>query len=239
MQKPNKEFILYIIGILIAFAVIIIGLFLNYGKQIIPESLTRILSSFLLSIFVILVTDKLSLRARDSNLDKFHTKIQNHINTFPRSNLITEFHSSDEAMEYLCQRIPFATTIFNTRISKYNVRPKSQLDDRYSSTIKKGLKSGLSYKEIISPGFQERSVELNGYAKNSSEGTYFFSVADFEAPSFMNFTILEYKSGEKELIFGWATSILNGTENKAYKIVDTRVISYYLSFWYSLFPPSK
>lgn len=234
----TKELILYIIVILFAVGSLILGLTTDVFGLIEDEANVP-LASAAIAIFVMLIGDRVTAVIRESSFQKgLNDTIQNIKRSTPNLYSITEFESSDIAMEYLCTRLQFTKLILNTKVSKDTIPPSRDIGVKYLVAIKSALNNGLVYKDIISPGFQDYANELAEFQTNA-KGTYQFTLLDSINPTFLNFTILEYKNGERELIIGWATSQYMGTEQRAYAIKDSRVVAYFDSYYTALYTQSQ
>jgi hypothetical protein len=194
---------------------------------LISDPTTATLASLGFSILIFMIIEKISTFMEISNLkESINEEIDKKFSGIPIFNIITEYKTADEAMEYLCSKLPLANTILNTKISKDTIHVNNELGKRYKKTLKECIKNGLTYKDVISNGFEEYKTELELYSKGLT-GKYICKNVDIDLSCFINFIILIYKNGEKELLIGWATSAYNGTEIPAYKISDSRIISYF------------
>jgi hypothetical protein len=144
---------------------------------------------------------------------------------------VVHFSTSDEAMEYLTRRITSAKTCLNTRISRHAVPPKAKVGDPYQKAVRKAISGGTTYREVISTGFKDRADELASYAIEKP-GSYNFHITPAETSSFANFTVLDYGNGEsKEVVLGWTTSKVAGTEQPALLISDTKVADFFSQYF--------
>jgi len=197
---------------------------------LIKDASASTMASLGLAILLFLIGERLtnaqSQRSFNNNLVN---EIQKHLSSLPVANTITEFTSADLAMDYLCEKLPTAKIVWNTKISKDAISPRDAFASKYSKALREALKKGLVYKDILSPGFTEYASDIEQFCKNKP-GKYLFKVVDVKLNSFINFIVIEHKNGEKELVFGWATSDLNGTESPAYRITDTRIVNYYVDY---------
>ncbi|HEY6457804.1 MAG TPA: hypothetical protein VIY90_21220 [Steroidobacteraceae bacterium] len=192
-------------------------------------------ASFATSLLVLLLGDRIAAGTRESVLKRDLARtMRETLAGVPEINTIFEFPTSDDAMEYLCSRIPSSRVILNTKISAAGVEPRRHIGERYSQILTKALESGLVCKDVISPIFQPSSEFLRDISGKRA-GSYQFKVMADQPPCFLNFIVLEYETGQEELLIGWATSAYMGTEQKAFKIQDNRVIDYFKSYHASLF----
>lgn len=236
--------IVYIITIILTGVALFVGLSSNMFGLF--DNQTKIqFASFASSVLILLIGDRLATLLSNRNLIQDHAqiidnKIQDHalnidnkFSEIPQINVIKEFATSDDALLYLANRIQDSKVIMNTKISKEVIQYRQDVGSLFNSAIKKALKNGLIYRDLISPGFEDSSEKLKQYSDNCN-GTYEYQIQDEITSSFLNFIILDY-GDEEELVFGWATSVYMGMEQKAYKVRDKRVISYFKDYHRSLF----
>lgn len=193
-------------------------------------------ASFMVAILIIIIGDQLAsfLNARGA-LNQFSNTVTNCLRQIPHMNSIEEFSSSDNAMKYIASRIPDCRSILNTKISKDSIEPRQDVSVIYTKMLKKALKNGLSYRDIISPGFENYSTELHQYSQECI-GNYDYFIQNHVSSSFLNFIVMHFKDEniEPELIIGWATSPIMGTDQKAFKVRDKRIINYFTTYHHSL-----
>lgn len=196
---------------------------------------TIVIASLSLSIALLILTDRIAAGIRESFYHKNIAKlVKEQATQVPRYDVIREFMTSDEAMDYLCSRIAEAKVVVNTKISNHAVSPLKTVGKRYEDALVKSLKNGLIYKDLVSKGFKDYAEQMEKLAAGT-KGKYEFRVATIDAPSFLNFIVLEFRSGEAELLIGWATSDSVGTEQRAFRILDDRVINYFKAYHSSLY----
>lgn len=227
--------IIYIISIALSGIALFLGLSSNmFGLFKNPTSAQ--FASFATGIFIIIIGDRLASFLHDRDLlNKFSEKVMVCFRRVPHMNVIEEFTTSDDAMNYVASRIPDCRSILNTKISKDSIEPRRDVSLIYTKVLKKALKNGLSYRDIISPGFESYSNDLRQHS-NECNGTYDYCIQKDISSSFLNFIVLHFKddNAEPELIIGWATSSIMGTDHKAFKIKDQRIINYFAMYHQSL-----
>lgn len=191
-------------------------------------------ASFAAAILIIFIGDRLaSLLSKSNLLQNLSQMLSDKLNEVPQINVIKEFATSDDALKYIASRVQDSKVILNTKISKEAIPPRQDIGLLFTNAIKKALKNGLVYRDIISPGFEEYSKELKQYSVKCN-GNYEYRIQEGISSSFLNFIILDY-GDEEELVFGWATSSFMGTEQKAFKLRDKRLITYFKDYHHSLF----
>lgn len=228
------QVVTYAITTLLAAISLIGGLTTNFFG-LVEEGLVVPIASASTAIFLFIIGDRVAMVFRDksfsSNMEKIIPKI---ISSSPDLYSVTEFLSSDKAMEYLCSQLRFAKVVLNTKISKDAIPPRRDVGDEYLAAVKAALKAGLVYKDVVSPGFKDYAEDLLKYQAKET-GTYQYTLLDSNDPAFLNFIVLEYESSDEEVIIGWATSPYIGTEQKAYSIRDRRLISYFRQYHAALY----
>lgn len=228
------EILIYTLCLILALVAYVFGISDDFFG-LLSDPTHSILASFFGGILIFLIGDRITAGIREHLLK---TAIANSttkaFSGIPQINNVIEYPSSDHAMRYLTSRIPDAAIMLNTKISKEKVEPRSDVGPEFHKAIKKAVKSGLCIKDIVSEKYHDTAEEFKNES-DSMTGTYQYSVMQEAPPCFLNFIILEYSTGEKELMFGWATSNYMGTEQKAYMIRDSRVISYFEKYHTALF----
>ncbi len=228
-----REIVIYVLGIVLFVVCFVLGTGTNFFNTT-KDAATATYWSLALSIGVFLVTDRCAASARETNLHASMCRaIESLASRFPQLTAIVCYPNCNAAMEYLCCRIPDARVAWNTKISIDAVPAHHSVADAYEQAIQKGLRSGLVYKDVISAGFKHYAERLAEYAKTRS-GEYRYAVNDAQTPTFLNFIVLEYGSGEEEVVFGWATSSKHGNEQPAFCVRDSRVVQYFKSYHGSL-----
>lgn len=223
---------IYTITTIIAFIGFFAGITTDFfGLLAKPEYVP--IGSCSIGILALLIGDRIASSITISSQNEHQRqKLEEYISSTPLLNLITEFRDCDTAMEYLTSRMPFAHTIWNTKISGDSIEPRD--GSRYESALKQSIKLGLDYKDIVSAGFDEYA---NGLQKNAQgkKGTYSYKTLTDHPNSFINFVIIRDRNGDEELIFGWATSKNRGNEQSAFKVMDKRIISFFKEYHGDLF----
>lgn len=228
------ELLTYIIATLLALFCLIGGLTTDFFG-LVQEGPGASVASAVTAISLFVIGDRIASVLRGKYFVRNIEKIVHSITqSTPDLYCIIEFPSSDNAMVYLCSRLPFTKTVLNTKISKDAIPPRRDIGDKYVVAIKAALNDGIVYKDIVSTGFKGYAEDLSEY-QSTVKGTYQFSLLDSNDPAFLNFIILEYKDNQEELIIGWATSPYVGTEQKAYMIRDRRIISYFKTYHAALY----
>lgn len=225
----GRDLLLYLLGLVIFAVTLIVGIRTDVWGTVQDPS-TAVLASLALSLGAFLVLDRIAAAMRDvSNYDRVASAIADLQGELPRAAGVFEFASSNDAMQELSSLIPNARLVLNTKVSKAAVMARSDVGQEYERAIEKGLRRGLTYRDVVSEGFVDYAESLTRYAEGK-RGEYSYVVLREVAPVFLNFIVIEMPSGERQLIVGWATSAASGAEQKAFRLVDPRVIDYFVSY---------
>jgi len=182
------------------------------------------------SLLIILAGDRITCGLRDQAAIKEVSRIVGTtMSRAPVLDVVIEFPNCNDAIEYLCSRLPYACTVLNTRVSDTGVAPRTDIGDKWSKIIAKRVKAGLVFKDIVSPTFNEYAKQLESACSNAG-GSYNYTVLANTPPSYLNFIVLEYQNGDEEVLLGWATSTYKGMEQRAYTIRDKRMIAYFRDY---------
>lgn len=138
---------------------------------------------------------------------------------------IYQTYTGDAAMHELIRLIPSVRSAHNTRI----LSPKmSQLsysgDSPWDDSICRGLTNGLVFREVVSPD-NENLARLRTSHAAGCDGTYRASVLRHNLPSFMNFIVVEYDTGHKDVWFGWIVSEMAGWEGTVIRTGEQRIVA--------------
>ena len=189
------------------------------------------------AIVILLIGDRTAGWIRDKHFrDEVTAAVSNLARSLPSYYVIHEFASSDNAVQYICQRLPLARAAFNTKICRDAIPLSRDAGDKYMIAVRSALDVGVFYKDIVSPGYIDYAEELRHY---QGKGQYHFRVLDTNVPSFLNFIALEYDQEDEEVIIGWATSKTSWTDERAYLVRDRRLVSYIKMYHTALFDQSQ
>jgi hypothetical protein len=205
-----------------------------------PNPTNANFASLGMSLLILLIGDRITSGLRDRAAIRQVGDIVNKItSSVPLLDVINEFPNSNDALDYLCARLPYATAVLNTRVSDIGVAPRTTIDSKWGKTILRQVKAGLVFKDIVSPAFAEYAKKLALDAGTFPTGKYEYAVLANTPPSFLNFIVLEYKNGDQEVLIGWAASVYKGMEQRAYKVRDKRMISYFRDYHGQLYMLAK
>lgn len=220
-----KELATYCIGLLVTCITFIVTLqtqLFSFATD--SDPIVAILGSFCIATLAFLVTDRIACTVSHKQaLDGVLKMLKSWHDELPHvSSSTTRFESSEKAFEYLCLRMPDALEVLNTKLSQHKEPPQGKFQNDYLATIKRCITKGLVYNDLVTIGLSEYAKDLKKYSA-SRNGTYKYCIVG-TMPSSINFTVLKFPQGEKELLIGWVTSKSLGMEQPAFKILDLRII---------------
>jgi len=142
---------------------------------------------------------------------EFSSLLEQMKGTFDGLHHVRTFSGPQEALEYFETRIPEMTTILNTSVctaAQKEIVKKQYIEQPwyrdYISKIVYALRAGkVKYKDILSPSI----VEITGhryhiFEQQNLSPSYEPRVCQGDV-KFTEFTIIYYKSGPPEVLFGW------------------------------------
>ncbi len=188
--------------------------------------------SYALSVFFLLVGHTISSLIREArSLNEMRLEaadIERRLrNSIPYINSLHLLDTSDDAFQYLETVLPLARTAKNTRLTL--VKPGTYITEAgksYEEALKKSIKAGLQFKDVICPLFVESAERLLSKTKGS-RGLYDCAVLEKVPDVFLNFIVLTYTDGMKEVLLGWAITKSSGFEQRCIRIADNRVAEYF------------
>jgi hypothetical protein len=135
-----------------------------------------------------------------------------------------ELFTGDEAMHHVAKLFSTARVVLNTRIFSGEFNPMENPGHHsWDKQLRAAVKNGLSFREVVSAG----NLELVCDRKRNltkGRGAYEAVVVDYSFDSFMNFVLLEFKDGSKEVWFGWLISAGAGFEQHVVRTTEKQVI---------------
>lgn len=135
-------------------------------------------------------------------------------------------YSGDDAMLKLMEilqegkaRVMLNTRILSPDISKWSFA----IDSPWDIAVRQAVDSGLTFREVVSPADRELA-QGRLEASKGKRGHYNAWILDHKLPSFLNFSIVHYKDGRKEVLFGWVVSVTHGYEGTVIRSTDSRIV---------------
>lgn len=148
--------------------------------------------------------------------------------SLPQTRAFAALVTSAEGLTYLERILPDAKTVYNTRlISTLEKPPRSDSTGKQSTewdeALAASLKNGAHVYEVVT-----RAWEAECRALDDAHQTYHCKVIDMVMPSFLNFIVIEYKSGqEREVLFGWLSTTKGGFDNSCFRTTEPRVVEFF------------
>lgn len=142
---------------------------------------------------------------------------------------------ANSALLYLECQFPLIRSMVNTRIaSDENAGYSTAQGKSYSAAIEKAIKNGLQLREIVNKPWQQSAEErrkslTSKIAFGPVNGSYEFQVLNTSLPSFLNFCVLDYFDGRKEVIFGWAITKGRRFEQKCFVSDEKSIVEFFES----------
>lgn len=178
---------------------------LNFGQL---QPLAAI-PAFLLSIIILIITQNINtnyeIRKASIYSDRIYEAVKDYLH-------VTKVGSPERAMAYINSRIPAIreakNTSFNIEQTVERAEEKFYESDGYTDTIKlitTYTSKNLIWKDIVDRFGVERCRELTtsaNYLANGRPPKYKYKIISHTEPQ-MNFIILEYTDGNKEVLFNW------------------------------------
>ena len=156
------------------------------------------------------------------------------MHTIPQLDHFT-FHTGDESMKIIGDQFAKAKIALNTRIFNGDYNPRSNTGfEVWDRGLRRAVRNGLTYKEVVSRGNRELCISrANGAI--GGKGTYDAVWINYTLPCFLNFVILEYEGGVKEVWFGWLVSRGVGFENYSIRTTEARIVHMFENWHRHLF----
>ncbi len=175
---------------------------------------------FALAGFLVAVFDKLA---------EVSSKVERHIGDLPlRVRNFRTFDNSNQALTYIAGRLSLASVVRNTRIVAHNLtRPEDfagQERENYEDGVRKLIERGAFVYDVVTKHWESDAIKL---AKLKNAKSYRCRVLRQDLPPCLNFTILFFGPGDRELIFGWALSAAAGFERQCFLTTDDHVIDFF------------
>lgn len=135
-----------------------------------------------------------------------------------------ELFTGDEAMHNVARLFSSARVALNTRIFSGEFNPMEN-PGHYSwdRQLRAAVRNGLTFREVVSSGNLEL-VKDRKQKLRKSRGMYEAVIVDYEFDSFLNFVLLEFKDGSKEVWFGWLISTGAGFEQHVVRTTEKEVV---------------
>jgi len=158
-----------------------------------------------------------------------------------RDRTFRAFPNSDAALQYIMGRLPAAKTAHNTRLVAHDFPDDyvgKGMRNEYETSVQNALSHGLVFYDLVSSHWKDHAAEMQKL-KGDGTGEYKFRWLDISLPPSINFIVLEFGHGDRELIFGWAISKTAGFEKQCFLTTERGVIDFYVELFQELYSRAK
>lgn len=141
------------------------------------------------------------------------------------------FQTSDDAIEQICNLLPRAQKVWNTRIPAPGLgQYQNASHDSYSKNVEQCLRKGTYFREVVGTLFVEHSDQLRSIRGPGRKAAKYDRVV-WEDPNtpFFNFIVLQLNNGEKVVIFGWVITPVRGFEQECFMSKNASLIECFVS----------
>jgi hypothetical protein len=188
-------------GPVVALIVFVVGYWFD------PASLPKGVSAFFFSVLILMIGQWLvtvtEIQKTAVFSDRLYDAVKNYLH-------VTRAGSPEEALRYICQRLPALREVQNTRLNvpEEVERSNEKLyeSDAFESLVKEipwYCKRDLIWKDIGDQSALPLFRTLHGESTVAGKAPkYKYKVLSHVEPQ-MNFILLEYRDGEKEVLFNW------------------------------------
>jgi hypothetical protein len=153
------------------------------------------------------------------------------INSIPNTAIYT-YYTGDDAMEALVAVLATVRCASNTRVLSRQLNLTLHAEaSPWDQAIQNCVQSGLTFREVVSPG-NEALVRNRRRSATGGKGVYEATILRHSLPSFLNFIVLEYRDGSKEVWFGWIVSRSSGFEGTVIRTAEVRIVTLF-ERWHS------
>jgi hypothetical protein len=199
------------------------------GVQTTAASITFVSLGFLLAMF---------FQQRDfhQELEELHRESSSVLlRSLPHSELFGRY-TGDEAMRIIATLLPNSRYALNTRVFAETLNPTRNVGFKeWDSALRVAIRGGLTYKDVLSVGNEslarDRCASVAG-----GVGEYDAVIIHHQLPLFLNFIVLESRTGSKEVWFGWLISRGSGfAETNVIRTSEARIIAVFEQWHRELF----
>jgi hypothetical protein len=147
--------------------------------------------------------------------------------------------SGDEAMRRVSQLFSSARVALNTRVFSGEFNPMANPGHSYwDQSLRSAVRDGLTFREVVSAGNLDLVCERKRDTAGGS-GLYDAVVVDYNFESFMNFVLLEFLDGTKELWFGWLVSPGAGFEQHVVHTTEKQIVQMFETWHRDLYAKGR
>jgi hypothetical protein len=178
---------------------------LNFGKQ---QPLASI-PAFLISVVILLIAQNIEMSREIRNANKYSDRIYEAVKDYLH---VTTLGSPESAMEYVIKRLPVLREVKNTSFNLHDEHERA--DEKFYETETYSSAMGqialystrkTIWKDVGDSLSVNRFRLINENASRIAKGrkfNYKYKLMSGNEPQ-LNFIILEYQDGKKEVLFNW------------------------------------
>ena len=167
-------------------------------------------------------------------------KIRQEIDLYAKGLPIDQTCDSDSANEAIVHRLSEIDAAYNVRafipeLEKTYLSPERVA--KYDKAIVDAVRAGVTWADVCSPGFRERSKRLKD-ATTGLVGRYTVRVLPNSVP-LLNFIILRYKDRREEVWIGWSIEPPADAKARTFRITDPDVVAKFMEWHRALLRMAK
>jgi hypothetical protein len=142
----------------------------------------------------------------------------------------------NQALRRLSERVKLAKVVLNTRITTGTSRFVTETDSlmTWERSIRAAVRSGTVFREIVSEGWKDLAMERAAELVRC-KGLYEASCIAMPLPAVLNFIVLQYADGTKEVWFGWIMSSTYAFDQACIISSERRVVQLFENWHATLF----
>jgi hypothetical protein len=226
------EILLHLATVALSAAGLILGIRTDLWGVVGNDPLHVGFASLGLAVLLLLIGERVAFGARLRDTERMiASEITGLLASISSGSRIVRFTTCDEALVALADRLSGTAVILNTRISRDGVQSGHVAHTKYHRALEAALNEGAKMVDIVTPAFEDEARRLQGFAqKPRGKGEYTYHLLRSEVSCFLNFTVLEYPTGDPEVWIGWATSSAHGMEQPAFRIVSKDLVTYFRAY---------
>jgi hypothetical protein len=191
-------------------------------------SLVAMFAATLIGCFLLLADSREHVANESRQIHVVLGDLSKTVQNLPQTRAFSALITSDEGLAYLARVLPDAKNVWNTRLVSTPAkppRPDNAGEERseWDNAIVESLSKGAHVYEVVT-----RAWEVECRALDDAHQTYRCDVVDMQMPAFLNFVVIEYKSGQdREVLFGWLSTTKGGFDNNCFRTTEPRIVEFF------------
>lgn len=188
----------------------------------------QVLLGFALSIFTLLVGDRLASAQREhASYARLDQKVSEIVQKLPDTYYLREIPFATDAMVYIADNLPRCKAVLNTRMAPEAIEAHGVARTMFGTAMKDSIRHGTRWRDVLSAQFEEAGQACLADLADA-KGSYKYFLVDCSAPT-INFIVMDYGAGHREVVFGWIMSRLHQDDRPAYLSADQRLVRFFES----------